>query len=134
MRLRISSRLTESLLSSSWSGCCVQAADGIEFEVVKEPCTPSVLRRQRLLQRDEGSKSTLCFLGVHIMARKRPLSILDTSIAYEAVGLDMALAAFNSDLKEPYLIDRIAYDKLYEFAAESTQVRRRIIATYFLQL
>lgn len=48
------------------------------------------------------------------MARKRPLSILDTSIAYEAVGLDMALAAFNSDLKEPYLIDRIAYDKLYE--------------------
>lgn len=32
------------------------------------------------------------------MARKRPLSILDTSIAYEAVGLDMALAAFNSDL------------------------------------
>lgn len=67
------------------------------------------------------------------MARKRPLSILDTSIAYEAVGLDMALAAFNSDLK-PYLIDRIAYDKLYEFAAESTQVRRRIIATYFLQL
>ena len=53
---------------------------------------------------------------------------------YEAVGLDMALAAFNSDLKEPYLIDRIAYDKLYEFAAESTQVRRRIIATYFLQL
>ena len=74
------------------------------------------------------------FLGVHIMARKRPLSILDTSIAYEAVGLDMALAAFNSDLKEPYLIDRIAYDKRYEFAAESTQVRRRIIATYFLQL
>lgn len=68
------------------------------------------------------------------MARKRPLSILDTSIAYEAVGLDMALAAYNSDLKEPYLIDRIAYDKLYEFAAESTQVRRRIIATYFLQL
>lgn len=47
------------------------------------------------------------------MARKRPLSILDTSIAYEAVGLDMALAAFNSDLKEPYLIDRIAYDKRY---------------------
>ena len=55
------------------------------------------------------------------MARKRPLSILDTSIAYEAVGLDMALAAFNSDLKEPYLIDRIAYDKRYEFATESTQ-------------
>ena len=46
----------------------------------------------------------------------------------------MALVAFNSDLKEPYLIDRIAYDKRYEFAAESTQVRRRIIATYFLQL
>lgn len=68
------------------------------------------------------------------MARKRPLSILDTSIAYEAVGLDMALVAFNSDLKEPYLIDRIAYDKRYEFATESTQVRRRIIATYFLQL
>ena len=68
------------------------------------------------------------------MARKRPLSILDTSIAYKAVGLDMALAAFNSDLKEPYLIDRIAYDTRYEFAAESTQVRRRIIATYFLQL
>ena len=42
------------------------------------------------------------------MARKRTLSTLDTSIAYEAVGLDMALAAFNSDLKEPYLIDRIA--------------------------
>ena len=68
------------------------------------------------------------------MARKRPLSILDTSIAYEAVGLDMALAAFNSDLKEPYLIDRIAYDKLYEFAAESTQFRRPIIPTYFLHL
>lgn len=68
------------------------------------------------------------------MARKRPLSILDTSIAYDAVGLDMALAAFNSDLKEPYLIDCIAYDKRYEFATESTQVRRRIIATYFLQL
>ena len=68
------------------------------------------------------------------MARKRPLSILDTSISYKAVGLDMALAAFNSDLKEPYLIDRIAYDKRYEFATESTQVRRRIIATYFLQL
>lgn len=68
------------------------------------------------------------------MARKRPLSILYASIAYEAVGLDMALAAFNSDLKEPYLIDRIAYDKRYEFAAESTEVRRRIIAAYFLQL
>ena len=73
------------------------------------------------------------------MARKRTLSTLDTSIAYEAVGLDLAkedvaLAAFDSDHKEPYLIDRIAYDKLYEFAAESTQVRRRIIATYFLQL
>ena len=67
------------------------------------------------------------------------ISTLDTSIAYEAVGLDLAkedvaLAAFDSEHKEPYLIDRIAYDKLYEFAAESTQVRRRIIATYFLQL
>ena len=73
------------------------------------------------------------------MARKRTLSTLDTSIAYEAVGLDLAkedvaLAAFDSEHKEPYLIDRIAYDKRYEFAAESTQVRRRIIATYFLQL
>ena len=46
------------------------------------------------------------------MARKRTLSTLDTSIAYEAVGLDLAkedvaLAAFDSDHKEPYLIDRI---------------------------
>jgi len=51
------------------------------------------------------------------MARKRTLSTLDTSIAYEAVGLDLAkedvaLAAFDSDHKEPYLIDRIPYDKL----------------------
>ena len=42
------------------------------------------------------------------MARKRTLSTLDTSIAYEAVGLDLAktdvaLAAFDSDHKEPYL-------------------------------
>lgn len=49
------------------------------------------------------------------MARKRTLSTLDTSIAYEAVGLDLAktdvaLAAFDSDHKEPYLIDRIPYD------------------------
>lgn len=46
------------------------------------------------------------------MARKRILSTLDTSIAYEAVGLDLAktdvaLAAFDSDHKEPYFIDRI---------------------------
>ena len=57
------------------------------------------------------------------MARKRTLSTLDTSIAYEAVGLDLAkedvaLAAFDSDLKEPYLIDRIPYDKLYELLAD----------------
>ena len=56
------------------------------------------------------------------MARKRTLSTLDTSIAYEAVGLDLAktdvaLAAFDSDHKEPYLIDRIPYDKLYELLA-----------------
>ena len=68
------------------------------------------------------------------MARKRTLSILDISIAYEAVGLDVALAAFNFDHKEPYLIDRTAYDKLYEFAAESTQVRRRFITAYFIEL
>ena len=46
------------------------------------------------------------------MARKRTLSTLDTSIAYEAVGLDLAktdvaLAAFDSDHKGPYLIERI---------------------------
>ena len=57
------------------------------------------------------------------MARKRTLSTLDTSIAYEAVGLDLAkedvaLAAFDSDHKEPYLIDRIPYDKLYELLAD----------------
>ena len=56
------------------------------------------------------------------MARKRTLSTLDTSIAY-AVGLDLAktdvaLAAFDSDHKEPYLIDRIPYDKLYELLAD----------------
>ena len=49
------------------------------------------------------------------MARKRPLSILDTSIAYEAVGLDLAkedtaIAAFGPDHEGPYLIDRIPYD------------------------
>ena len=44
------------------------------------------------------------------------------------------LASAAIPVTEPYLIDRIAYDKRYEFAAESTQVRRRIIATYFLQL
>ena len=57
------------------------------------------------------------------MARKRILSTLDTSIAYEAVGLDLAktdvaLAAFDSDHKEPYFIDRIPYDKLYELLAD----------------
>ena len=57
------------------------------------------------------------------MATKRTLSTLDTSIAYEAVGLDLAkedvaLAAFDSDHKEPYLIDRIPYDKLYELLAD----------------
>lgn len=41
------------------------------------------------------------------MARKRTLSTLDTSISYEAVGLDLAkedvaLAAFDPDHKEPY--------------------------------
>ena len=56
------------------------------------------------------------------MARKRTLSTLDTSIAY-AVGLDLAKtdvarAAFDSDHKEPYLIDRIPYDKLYELLAD----------------
>lgn len=68
------------------------------------------------------------------MARMCTLSILDTSITYEAVGLDVALAAFNPDHKDPYLVDRIAYDNLYEFAAESTQVRRRIITAYFMPL
>lgn len=46
---------------------------------------------------------------------------------------DVSAAGFLT-VELSYLIDRIAYDKLYEFAAESTQVRRRIIATYFLQL
>ena len=51
------------------------------------------------------------------MARKRTLSTLDTSIAYEAVGLDLAkedaaIAAFGPDHEGPYLIDRIPYDKL----------------------
>lgn len=68
------------------------------------------------------------------MTRKRTLPILHTSTAYEAVGLDVALAVFNSYHKEPYLIDQIAYDKLYEFASESTQVRRRIITAHFIQL
>ena len=54
------------------------------------------------------------------MARKRTLSTLDTSIAYEAVGLDLAkedvaLAAFDSDHKEPYLIDRIPYGECQDF-------------------
>lgn len=44
------------------------------------------------------------------MARKRILSTLDTSILYEAVGLDLAkedvaLAAFGPDHERPYLID-----------------------------
>lgn len=57
------------------------------------------------------------------MARKRTLSTLDTSISYEAVGLDLAkedvaLAAFDPDHKEPYLIDRISYDKLYALLAD----------------
>ena len=57
------------------------------------------------------------------MARKRILSTLDTSIAYEAVGLDLAkedvaLAAFDTEHKEPYLIDRISYDKLYALLAD----------------
>ena len=57
------------------------------------------------------------------MARKRTLSTLDTSISYEAVGLDLAkedvaLAAFDPDHKEPYLIDRISYDKLYTLLAD----------------
>ena len=57
------------------------------------------------------------------MARKRTLSTLDTSIAYEAVGLDLAkedtaIAAFGPDHEGPYLIDRIPYDKLYELLAD----------------
>ena len=57
------------------------------------------------------------------MARKRTLSTLDTSIAYEAVGLDLAkedtaIAAFGSDHEGPYLIDRMPYDKLYELLAD----------------
>ena len=49
------------------------------------------------------------------MARKRTLSTLDTSIAYEAVGLDLAkedaaIAAFGPDHEGPYLIDRMPYD------------------------
>ena len=52
------------------------------------------------------------------MARKRTLSTLDTSIAYEAVGLDLAkedtaISAFGPDHEGPYLIDRMPYDKLY---------------------
>lgn len=97
----------------------------LQFCAGKDCCSETKVRNRLYV---------ISLLGVHIMARKRPLSILDTSIAYETVGLDMALAAFNSDHKKPNLIDRIAYDKRYEFAAESTQVRRRIIATYFLQL
>lgn len=31
-----------------------------------------------------------CYLGVHIMARQRPLSTLDTSTTYETVGLVLA--------------------------------------------
>ena len=47
------------------------------------------------------------------MARKRPLSTLDTSIAYEAVGLDLAkedtaIAAFGPDHEGPYLIGLIS--------------------------
>ena len=43
------------------------------------------------------------------MARKRTLSTLDTSIAYEAVGLDLAkedtaISAFGPDHEGPYLI------------------------------
>ena len=43
------------------------------------------------------------------MARKRTLSTLDTSIAYEAVGLDLAkedtaIAAFGPDHEGPYLM------------------------------
>lgn len=50
------------------------------------------------------------------MARKRTLSTLDTSIAYEAVGLDLAktdvaLAAFDSDHKEPYLILKVVQNR-----------------------
>ena len=57
------------------------------------------------------------------MARKRTLSTLDTSIAYEAVGIDLAktdvaLATFDSDHKAPYLIDQLPYDKLYELLAD----------------
>ena len=57
------------------------------------------------------------------MARKRTLSTLDTSIAYEAVGLDLAkedaaIAAFGPDHEGPYLIDRMPYDKLYELLAD----------------
>ena len=62
------------------------------------------------------------------MARKRTLSTLDTSIAYEAIGLDLVktdvvLAAFDSDHKDPYLIDRIPYDKLYELLADMAPTR-----------
>lgn len=57
------------------------------------------------------------------MARKRTLSTLDTSIAYEAVGLvlnkeEVAIAAFASDHEAPYLIDRMLYDKLYALLAD----------------
>ena len=62
------------------------------------------------------------------MARKRTLSTLDTSIAYEAVGIDLAktdvaLATFDSDHKAPYLIDQLPYDKLYELLADLAPTR-----------
>ena len=62
------------------------------------------------------------------MARKRTLSTLDTSIAYEAVCLDLAkedvaIAAFGPDHEGPYLIDRMPYDKLYELLADMAPTR-----------
>ena len=57
------------------------------------------------------------------MARKRTLSTLDTSIAYEAVGLDLAkedVALPHS--KESYLIDRISYDRLYALLADMAPI------------
>ena len=52
------------------------------------------------------------------MARKRILSTLDTSITYDALGLDIAkedvaLAAFGDDHDEPYFVDKLTFDGLY---------------------
>ncbi len=57
------------------------------------------------------------------MARKRILSTLDTSITYDALGLDIAkedvaLAAFGDDHDEPYFVDKLTFDGLYALLAD----------------